>query len=131
MSNLFHQLAGERNWTLVSPSHMQLLRPTHGLGYVFGLGAYRPGADGWSGDGSGWTDAFEKLAPKWTVTTRPGDQLFIPAWWMHEVRIDTDGFSFGVSTRALGWRAANWRLWPMLRHLPGIGNNPSGASADG
>ena len=129
MGNLFKQLAGERNWTLVSPTHMQGLRPFHGLGYVFGLGAYRPGADGWAGDGSGWTDAFERLTPKLTVTTRPGDLLYIPAWWMHEIRVDDDEFSFGVSTRAFGWNLRNWQLWPVLRFLPGV--NPSGAGATG
>jgi hypothetical protein len=129
MGNLFKQLAGERNWTLVSPAHVQLLRPLHGLGYIDGLGAYRHGADGWAGNDSGWTDAFARLAPKLTVTTRPGDMLWIPPWWMHETRADQPGFTFGVSTRGFGWTGRSWRLWPLLRFLPLV--NPTSAGIDG
>ena len=48
---------------------------------------------------------------------------------MHEVRIDTQAFSLGVSTRSYGYTASNWRLWPMVRFLPLL--NPTSAGADG
>ena len=93
MPNLFLQVHGEREWTLVDPSWLQYLRPTLGTSYVAALGAY-----------SDWATLarpphYDRI-PTLTTTTRPGDVLYIPPWFLHEVVLARPGeFSFGISNR--------------------------------
>ena len=115
MPNLFLQVHGEREWTLVDPSWLQYLRPTLGTSYVAALGAY-----------SDWATLarpphYDRI-PTLTTTTRPGDVLYIPPWFLHEVVLARPGeFSFGISNRgALAHDQQSWRRWPVLRYVPWI-----------
>ena len=54
------------------------------------------------------------------ATTRPGDVLYIPPWWWHEVTLESPGFSFGVSNRGYDFMMGGWRKWPVLRFVPWI-----------
>ena len=118
MENIFLQVQGERNWTLVDPRYTMRMRPMHGARYIQGARLYD----------EGWTTLKRPThwnsIPKMTVTTRPGDILFIPAWWWHEIRIEDDSFSLGISNRN-HMRVDSWRHSPILRFLPGILSIPS------
>jgi len=113
MSNLFLQVEGERSWTLIHPRLSQYLRPMHGHGHV--------AAPGVAVDWRQLTRRrhFSRL-PRMVATTRPGDVLYIPPWWWHEVTLESPGFSFGVSNRGYDFMMGGWRKWPVLRFVPWI-----------
>ena len=99
------------------------MRPMHEVQSLFGMGMYT----------DGWIDlkrpAHWDSIPKMTVTTKPGDIIFIPAWWWHEVRAGgDDGFTLGISNR--GWmhidNIRSWRHFPIMRFLPGVLSEYSG-----
>ena len=113
--NLFLQVEGERTWTLIAPWYSQLMRPLHGTSHVLSS-VY----DDWVQPAR---RAHLSRLPRYTVTMRPGDVLFVPPWWWHEVVLGAQGFSFGVSTRGMGMRGA-WHRWPILRFLPPISGGP-------
>ena len=104
---------GKRNWTLVDPRYTMRMRPIQGLKYMVGAGLYE---QSWNTieRPSHWDSI-----PKMTVTTRPGDILFIPTWWWHEVRIENDGFSVGISHRN-HWTDLPLRQYPLVRFIPGV-----------
>ena len=115
-SNLFLQVHGERTWTLVAPWYSQYMRPIHGAQYVNGAGVYED-----------WRKPTRRphisRLPRLTVTLKPGDVLYIPSWWWHEVVLETEGFSLGVSTRGMGMRD-KWYRWPVLRFIPFLNGGP-------
>ena len=115
-SNLFLQVHGERTWTLIAPWHSQYMRPIHGAQYVHGSAVYED-----------WHKPTRRphisRLPRLTVTLKPGDVLYIPAWWWHEVLLEAEGFSLGVSTRGMGMRD-KWYRWPVLRFIPFLNGGP-------
>ena len=101
------------------------MRPMHEQQYLSGFGMYAQGS--WANLES---PAYWDSIPKMTVTTKPGDILFIPPWWWHEVRAGgDDGFTLGISNR--GWthleNVRTWRHYPIVRFLPGVLSKYSGA----
>lgn len=111
LGNFFRQLAGVRNWTLISPEYSYLVRPVHGFLYSNAFGIY-----------NAWKPkkfkAHMEHIPKQHVTLHPGDVLYIPPWWWHEIQIES-GFNAGVSTRTLV-DIHKWTRLPIARFLPGI-----------
>lgn len=75
IGNVVVQLEGEKRWTLVSPEHSHLLRPTvapDGRAYFFSmLDPVNPSS--------------LMHVPRYEVTTRPGDVLWVPPWTWHRV----------------------------------------------
>ena len=82
----------------------------------------------------GWLTDWRSLArpahwdrlPRQHVVTRPGDVLFIPPWWWHEVSLDNPGeFSLGTSNRGFDYLdPGQWYRWPVLRYVPWINSGP-------
>lgn len=89
------------------------MRPMHGRQHLSGTGLYE---QSWNTlkRPSHWDSI-----PKMTVTTRPGDMLFIPTWWWHEIRIEKDGFSLGISNRNQ-WNLMPLQHSPIVRFIPGV-----------
>jgi len=82
IANVAVQLQGSKVWTLVAPSDSRGLRPKvalDGRGYIF--------ADV---DDVGHVDRY-------TVTTEPGDLLFVPTLWWHTVDYLPEVTSVAVS----------------------------------
>jgi len=75
IGNVVLQLAGSKRWTLVSPEHAHLLRPTvskDGRAYYNSM-----------------LDPLDRHAldhvPRYEVVTRAGDALWVPPWTWHRV----------------------------------------------
>ena len=119
MANLFLQVSGERTWALLDPAWSQYVRARHGDHYVIGLGS----ANDWR---SLARPAHWDRLPRQHVVTRPGDVLFIPPWWWHEVSLDNPGeFSLGTSNRGFDYLdPAQWYRWPVLRFVPWFNSGP-------
>ena len=115
-SNMFLQVHGERTWTLIAPWYSQYMRPIHGAQYINGAGVYE-----------NWRLPARRphvsRLPRLTVTLKPGDVLYIPSWWWHEVVLEAEGFSLGTSTRGMGMRG-KWYRWPVLRFIPFMNGGP-------
>ena len=110
--NLFLQIHGARDWTLVSHKYSQYMRPMHADNHVIGFGAYND----WRTMNR--TEHFSRI-PRIEVTTLPGDVLYIPPWWWHEVILPGSEFSIGLSNRGIGWQSS-WSRAPLLRFIPWI-----------
>lgn len=98
-SNHFFQLKGRKTWTLVDPTYAPELGMIHDnlVQNAASLGAYNRGC-----------------IPHMTVDIYPGDVLYIPPWWFHEVwnhpsDEGEDGeFIYGMATRFLEPAGAIW-----------------------
>lgn len=113
--NFFLQVAGRKTWTLVDPA----LSP-----YVFPLPS-RPFNHCLSLYGSfhaGDANAPIHRLPRLTVTLEPGDLLYNPPWWWHEVV--NDGETIGCALRHVprpferSPTVANHRLFSLLSIYP-------------
>lgn len=98
-SNHFFQLKGRKTWNLVDPTYSPELGMLHDnlVQNAVGTGAYHTGC-----------------IPHMTVDMYPGDVLYIPPWWFHEVYNhpsdeEEDGeFIYGMATRFLEPAGAIW-----------------------
>ncbi len=108
--NFFLNIAGRKQWRLIAPQHRDYLLPLFSKPFVYML--------------TPWT---YKTAPKdhhlWRVpyhefVLEPGDGLYNPPWWWHEV-INHGDFVVGyaIRHRARGWTrpfsSENWKNSPM------------------
>lgn len=90
--NFFLQVYGEKTWTLVSPAWGAWLFPVLSRPFNHCLsvyGSYRSQPE----DSPIWR------LPRLTVTLKPGDLLYNPPWWWHEV--ENDGPTIGCALRHL------------------------------
>jgi hypothetical protein len=87
IANLVFQTLGYKKWTLISPEHSRLLKPTvspDGRAYFYStLDPMDP-------------SAFSNIS-RYEVVTNPGDALFIPCWTWHRVEYVTDVTAASVS----------------------------------
>lgn len=95
--NLFCNIAGQKDWLLVAPRHSMWMYPQIGRN---GLAVYVN-----SPVLSEQVDEIEQqyplyqYAPKYRASLTPGDVLYVPPWWWHEVT--NRGESIGVPVRLL------------------------------
>jgi len=88
-ANLFVEIYGRKTWTLIDPKHTLLLRPV--LQETYGVSALTP------------SQLAERELPRYSVTLEPGDALFNPPWFWHQVQ--NDGFCIGIASRDVMVRA--------------------------
>lgn len=87
-TNLFVNVLGQKEWTLIHPKYTSLLKPTvnpYGLFAISEQDIFNP------------EDISQKI-PHIRVTLDPGDVLFVPPWWWHAVRNESD-LTIGVANR--------------------------------
>jgi hypothetical protein len=87
-TNLFVNVLGRKTWYLIHPKYTHLLKPhlnQYGLFAISEQDIFNP------------EDISQKI-PHISVTLEPGDVLFIPPWWWHAVRNESE-LTIGVANR--------------------------------
>jgi Cupin-like domain len=87
-TNLFVNVFGRKTWYLIPPKYTSLLKPhlnQYGLFAISEQDIFNP------------NDISQKI-PYISVTLDPGDVLFIPPWWWHAVRNESE-LTIGVANR--------------------------------
>jgi Cupin-like domain len=87
-TNLFVNVFGRKTWYLIPPKYTSLLKPhlnQFGLFAISEQDIFNP-------------DDISQNIPYITVTLDPGDVLFIPPWWWHAVRNESE-LTIGVANR--------------------------------
>ena len=88
--NFFLQITGEKTWTLVDPARSAFLLPLPSKPFNHCLSIYG------SFRAQGEDSPLWRL-PRQTVTLKPGDLLYNPPWWWHEV--ENSGPTIGCALR--------------------------------
>ena len=107
-SNWYVQAAGRKTWTLVDPRASARLLPLfderHGVPALFSRLGYAAAAQ--------LAPTAQPLThfPRKEVTLTPGDALYVPTWWWHEITNELDAFNAAVALR--GPRAVVKALLP-------------------
>ncbi len=81
--NLVYQVYGQKKWTLISPDASVFLRPDMGArkqGMMYKSQAHK--------------ELLEHTTRHTTILS-PGDLLYVPAWWWHEVDNLSESIAFG------------------------------------
>lgn len=92
--NAFLQVTGNKHWTIMDP------RLEGAIGGFFS----GPESAIYISAFYGFYLADKKLQecrPSYSIDTEPGDLLYLPAWWFHEVSNTNAGWNVGTSLRAL------------------------------
>jgi hypothetical protein len=87
-TNLFVNVFGRKTWYLIHPKYTRLLKPhlnQYGLFAISEQDIFNP-------------DDISQKIPHISVTLDPGDVLFIPPWWWHAVRNESE-LTIGVANR--------------------------------
>lgn len=115
--NFFLQVLGRKRWTLVDPALTPYLGPVPSRPFIYCLSSF-------GGFRYHRHDPNYRLLrlPRRTVTLEPGDVLYNPPWWWHEV--ENEGLSIGCAMRHLPpptepsptWQ--NHRLFSALSRFP-------------
>ena len=80
------QVTGSKNWKIYDPRHAIYLQPFAGGKFIIASGSH-------------YDTNFPK-GPKYIeVTTNPGDILYFPSFWLHEVENVGEGFNLGFGLR--------------------------------
>ncbi len=117
--NLFCMLSGSKKWSFINPAESPFLLPmTDGVGTSVYYRAGYGGASDVFGDyleimgdsrDTHRNEVFERVfarATRYEVELEPGDVLFSPPWWWHDVRNMTED-TMGLATRWIDLRARN------------------------
>ena len=99
--NFFVQVRGAKKWTFVAPEHLRYLSSIDGLTY------FR------SHEGTTLESAHVpelKALPRHEVLVQPGDLLFVPPWWAHEIK-NEPGWNVAFATKNFAHRE-NLRVQP-------------------
>jgi hypothetical protein len=115
--NLFCMLSGRKKWTFINPAESPFLLPmTEGVGRSVYYRAGHGGASELFGEyleimGADPTEhrdeVFERIfsrATRYEVELEPGDVMYSPPWWWHDVR-NTSEDSIGLATRWIDFSA--------------------------
>ncbi|PCJ56819.1 MAG: hypothetical protein COA79_17855 [Planctomycetota bacterium] len=95
--NLFIQVYGRKKWTFVNPKHTIWMQPFRRNDMISAGSSADSRLNAAQNDENGH-DLF-KYIPKYEIDLEPGDVLFSPQWWWHEV--DNHSPAIGVACRFL------------------------------
>ena len=98
ISNIAVQLAGEKQWILVSPQHSHLLRPSlapDGRAYI-----------------ASHVANTAAVVPHYAVTTAAGDALWIPTWTWHHVAYTSSTTTITSTNASLALGASLFHFVP-------------------
>ena len=97
IGNLFCQVHGEKRWTFVPPRYSPWMYPEFGKN-PYAIHVTSPIRTDRYAEQRETYPLFEH-APRFTAHLKPGDVLFNPAWWWHEV--ENVGETIGVPIRVV------------------------------
>lgn len=87
--NLFFLASGgKKEWTFISPEYIPYFKTTPAQGFTFAVSGY---------DIDNLPDTLRKI-PQYKAILEPGDALYNPPWWLHDVK-NLDDFTIGVAIR--------------------------------
>lgn len=117
--NFFLNVTGRKRWIFVDPIYGPHLHALPGRPFQFLKSAY--GGTRCAEEGGG-TDVLSVL-PRFEVVLEPGDLLYNPPWWWHEVD-NLDDLTLGVALRHVPpptqgmptW--SNHKVWSLLSSWP-------------
>lgn len=97
--NFFHMVCGRKKWLLVSPPDSFAMYPTIGRNMGSAIFCSPINSESYERDQKDLYPLYDKVA-KYCITLEPGDILYIPSLWWHEVKnID---LTVGVPLRLWG-----------------------------
>jgi hypothetical protein len=101
--NINIQLSGEKTWIMIDPKYANYMKPNLLSDQV----ALFVG----SGLDYGHNRRFENM-PRYQGVVRPGDAIFIPSWWMHEVHNRPgDSWQISLAIRYTNAVSSLWNNW--------------------
>jgi hypothetical protein len=111
--NFFHMVAGRKRWVLVGPEHSFAMYPTIGRSRKSAIFCSPINSESYEGEQEELYPLY-KWVPKYVVVLEPGDILFVPGWWWHEVK--NIGLTIGVPFRSwcVGGRNAFFLLLTLV-----------------
>jgi hypothetical protein len=83
--NFFVMVCGRKRWILVKPSDSFAMYPTIGRNMGSAYVGSPINSETYESEQMERYPLFSKVS-KFTVTLEPGDVLFVPSWWWHEVK---------------------------------------------
>lgn len=115
-SNHFLQVSGRKTWTMISPKYKHRLYLWHDQKPMYGLCL-----------GGRVT---LPCVPRYQITLEPGDLLYVPPWWFHEINnIKEEGeeysLNWAIATRYYQEEAfeANWFSTFFMKYQQGLKPN--------
>ncbi len=93
--NFFLQVYGRKRWLFVNPRHTAFMHPYVRKDFLYSASAIDPRLSREDLTRQGFP--LYDFAPKYEVVLEPGDLLYSPQWWWHQV--DNLGDSIGVAMR--------------------------------
>ncbi len=93
--NFFLQVYGRKRWLFVNPRHTAFMHPYVRKDFLYSASAIDPCLSRQDQVRAGFP--LYNLVPKYEVVLEPGDLLYSPQWWWHQV--DNVGDSIGVAMR--------------------------------
>ena len=118
--NLFIQVNGEKKWSFVPPRYTHCMYPNFG-DYDGQLTYIRSPVVSEKYEQQRERYPLYQYVPKYTTHLKPGDVLFNPAWWWHEVR--NIGEAIGIPIRAFKTHPVYYPLHKLA--MTSLGVSPS------
>ena len=87
--NFFFNVHGKKRWVLIHPKYTPLLESTPAHDFSFVISGH---------DFENKESLIHAHIPYYEVILEPGDVLFVPPWWWHYVKNETD-FTIGCAVR--------------------------------
>ncbi|TAN49018.1 MAG: hypothetical protein EPN21_13375 [Methylococcaceae bacterium] len=103
--NFFVEIAGRKEWVLVDPKYGMGIDQKPSAAYYFISPKPVDAPDS--------PDDLYSYLPKMHTIVEPGDILFVPSYWWHDVQTYASDHVIGMATRASGWTLEN----PLLDFL--------------
>ena len=99
--NFFHMVCGRKRWLLVRPSDSFAMYPTIGRNTRSAYFGSPINSESYQQDQQDLFPLYSKVR-KYLVTLEPGDVLFVPSWWWHEVKNLQPSVGFPFSSWVYG-----------------------------
>jgi hypothetical protein len=101
--NINIQLSGEKTWIMIDPKYVGYVKPTLLSDQV----AVFAGASWDYGAADRWHNF-----PRFESVVRPGDAIFIPSWWLHEVQnLPGPEWQLSLAIRYTNLVSSFWNNW--------------------
>ncbi|MCB9743496.1 MAG: cupin-like domain-containing protein [Alphaproteobacteria bacterium] len=117
--NFFVEISGRKRWTFLDPAYGPHLHAIPGRPFQYLKSAYGGSR---TQDEQGQASVISTL-PRYEAVLEPGDLLYNPPWWWHEVD-NLDDFTVGCALRHIPpptWGSPSWQnhpVWSALSTYP-------------
>lgn len=104
--NFFVEIQGAKEWVLMDPRLSIGIEPCPSAAFYY--------ISTQAVDGPDSPDELYSYMPKVRAVIEPGDILFIPSYWWHDVRTYQSDHVIGMAIRASEWSLDNWLFDALL-----------------